>query len=210
MNTSSPIILGSSSQQRKELIQQLFPNRKVSVIPPQCSDELDLSHLTDQQEIAHGLQQIARDKNVDVSSQLSETSKGSHFVLTADTGIVVSNQTNQFQILGKPCEENYREIVRSWFEQYYLGKTHEVMTAVCLSIADQRFESLVTSQVTMSKSLHDRIGWYLDTKEPLGKAGGYAIQGAGSLFVEQVTGSISNIIGLPLKETFDLFDQAQK
>ena len=58
-------------------------------------------------------------------------------------------------------------------------------------------------------ALHDKaadewLDWYVDTGEPLGKAGGYAIQGAGSVLVTRVEGSISNVIGLPLEHTIEL------
>ena len=59
----------------------------------------------------------------------------------------------------------------------------------------------------MRGNVDDWIEWYLDTGEPIGKAGGYAIQGAGSVFVTQVEGSLSNVIGLPLEDTVALFEQ---
>ncbi|MBL4884434.1 MAG: Maf family protein [Planctomycetaceae bacterium] len=211
MSSFCPIVLGSTSPRRQELIQQLFPNRQISIVPPHNPDEMDLSDLTCKEEIAQGLLQIACDKNDDVCHQLSKSPElASSIVLTADTAVVVCNDSAKYQILGKPPTESYREVVRSWFEQYYLGKTHDVITAVCLSCSGQQLSCTVTSQVTMAAELQNRISWYLDTKESLGKAGGYAIQGVGSLFVEQVTGSITNVIGLPLKETLELVEQADR
>jgi septum formation protein len=52
------------------------------------------------------------------------------------------------------------------------------------------------------------LEWYLATGEPRGKAGGYALQGAGSLFVERVNGSPSNVVGLPLRETWEVLREA--
>ncbi len=214
MNLPVKIVLGSSSLRRHDLLQSLFPNESITILPPNNSDESVLDHLTTREEIRQGLLEIACDKNEDVCRQITPACSPTA-VLTADTGVIVKNNAGSFRLLGKPPAENYREVVRCWFEQYYLGKTHEVVTAICLTISGtsentpQQFSCTVNSEVTMSANLENRIEWYLDTKEPLGKAGGYAIQGAGSLFVEKVNGSISNIIGLPLKETLELFGRVQ-
>ncbi len=212
MSLPYTIILGSSSPRRQELLQSLFPNESIAILPPHNPDETELDHLTTREEITQGLLEIACDKNEDVCRQIVPTSSPT-VILTADTGVIVKNNGGRFQLLGKPPAENHREVVRDWFEQHYLGKTHYVVTAVTLFFLDSHGKNLkqffrtVTSEVTMAANLHHRIEWYLDTEEPLGKAGGYAIQGAGSLFVEKVNGSISNIIGLPLKETLELFEK---
>ncbi len=214
MTSPYAIILGSASPRRKELLQSLFPDQSISILPPLESKEKEIGHLTTKEEISQGLLEIACTKNEDVRSQIMPVSSPVA-VLTADTGVLVKSDDGTFQLLGKPPEENYRDVVRSWFEQYYLGKTHHVITAMTLFYLDasaqsyRQFFRTVTSKVTMSAGLENRIDWYLDTKEPLGKAGGYAIQGAGSLFVERVEGSISNIVGLPLKETMELFEKIQ-
>lgn len=214
MSLPYAIILGSSSPRRLELLQSLFPNELISLMPPHDPDERKIDHLTTREEITQGLLQIACDKNEDVCCQILPTVCPA-VILTADTGVIVKNNDGSCQLLGKPPFENYRDVVRDWFERYYLGKTHHVVSAVSLSFlvatgkVTQQFSCTVTSEVTMAANLQNRIEWYLDTKEPLGKAGGYAIQGAGSLFVEKVTGSISNIIGLPLKETLELFERVQ-
>jgi len=212
MNLAYQVVLGSSSPRRQDLLQSLFPSESITILSPRNPDETEIDHLTTREEITQGLLEIACDKNEDVCRQIMPASLPTA-VLTADTGVIVKNNEGGFQLLGKPLAGNYREVVRFWFEQYYLGKTHDVVTAVCLTILGtpedppQQFSCTVISEVTMSANLNNRIEWYLDTKEPLGKAGGYAIQGAGSLFVEKVNGSISNIIGLPLKETLELFEK---
>ena len=53
------------------------------------------------------------------------------------------------------------------------------------------------------------LEWYLSTGESLGKAGGYALQGAGSLFIEEVRGSLSNVIGLPVRELAELLQECE-
>jgi septum formation protein len=100
--------------------------------------------------------------------------------------------------------------VRDWFQRYYLGRTHTVLTAVCLSTsAGVRQERLVSTEVTFRADGGRWLEWYLSTGEPLGKAGGYAVQGAGALFVERIEGSPSNVIGLPLWETFALLRECR-
>ena len=63
------------------------------------------------------------------------------------------------------------------------------------------------SEVTFRADSERWIDWYLATGEPKGKAGGYAIQGAGSIFVARVEGSLSNVVGLPLRELWEIFDE---
>ena len=64
------------------------------------------------------------------------------------------------------------------------------------------------SEVTFAADGGPFLDWYLSTGEPRGKAGGYALQGAGGLFVERVDGSPSNVVGLPLRETWELLREA--
>jgi septum formation protein len=61
----------------------------------------------------------------------------------------------------------------------------------------------------MIADVENHLEWYIGTEEPRGKAGGYAIQGAGSLFISQVTGSLSNVIGLPLEALLEVFNELQ-
>jgi septum formation protein len=76
------------------------------------------------------------------------------------------------------------------------------MTALCVTTpAGDRQERVVTTRVTFRADAAEWVDWYLRTEEPRGKAGGYGLQGAGSLFVERIEGSPSNVIGLPLWET---------
>lgn len=128
-------------------------------------------------------------------------------VLTADT-IIVANAEGCPIILGQPPEPNWRETTKAWFENHLLGKTHRAATAVCLAdVSGECFERVVVSDVTFSSNAEHLVEWYLDTEEPRGKAGGYGIQGAGSVFVSQVKGSLSNVIGLPLREVWEMFEE---
>lgn len=85
------------------------------------------------------------------------------------------------------------------------GQSHEVITAICvatlINTEMEITESVVTSTVTFATVSTQQIDAYWETGEPLGKAGGYAIQGMGGQFVTHIDGSYSGIVGLPLAQT---------
>ena len=88
---------------------------------------------------------------------------------------------------------------------YYPGQTHEVATAFCVAKpAMPPIERVVRSAVTFHDDVTRWLDWYLATEEPRGKAGGYAVQGAGGIFVSRIDGSLSNVIGLPVRELLDV------
>ncbi len=200
------IVLGSSSPRRRELLGQLFPTADIRIHPPEDDREEDLSPCRSRAEIEQGLLRIATAKAGMVERQWGETPFD--FLLTADTAVVVPCDEHHFRVLGKPDPLQYPDEVRGWFHDYYLGRTHEVMTAIHLLTRSKRALSrLVTSRVTFASAAPARVDWYLRTGESLGKAGGYALQGIGGCFVEQLQGSLSNVVGLPLLETLELFEQ---
>src|SRR5690606_19281499 len=109
-------------------------------------------------------------------------------VVAADTTVVLDGE-----ILGKPDDHGHaRRLLRR-----LAGRTHEVVTGV--SVAGRRLSTeVVTTTVRFAPMTDEDIAWYVATGEPEGKAGAYAIQGAGGMFVEAVEGSVSNVVGLPL------------
>jgi septum formation protein len=120
-------------------------------------------------------------------------------VLAADTSVVVDGA-----ILGKPRD---RSDAKAMLERLS-GRSHEVLTAVAL-----RSESAIESRVSRSSVSFRTIGSaeaqrYWLTGEPRDKAGGYAIQGYGAVFVTNLSGSHSGVMGLPLYETAALLDAA--
>ena len=193
------LILGSRSPRRLELLSYLVPPAQIVVIPPRATDEAGFDGLHDRAAIEQRLREIARTKCNDVRAQLAD---GWLALLTADTVIVGAHDDGSLAVLGQPPGQDWQDTVREWFERYYLGRTHLALTSVCIAAPDGRTdECLVASEVRFRADAQPFLDWYLSTGEPQGKAGGYALQGAGSLFVEQVIGSISNVVGLPLRET---------
>jgi septum formation protein len=120
-------------------------------------------------------------------------------VLAADTAVVVEGV-----ILGKPRDraEGLQMLTR------LSGRRHQVLSAVALWTAGSLRTALSTSCVTF-RTVSAREGEaYWQSGEPADKAGGYAIQGRGALFIERLEGSYSGVMGLPLYETAQLLQQA--
>lgn len=119
--------------------------------------------------------------------------------LGADT-IVVKDGA----LLGKP--ENRAHCLQML--QQLSGSSHQVFTGVALFDGAETYSVVVTSTVYLRSIGVDEIGQYWETGEPQDKAGAYALQGLGGIFVQRVEGSYSNVIGLPMLETEDLLNQA--
>ena len=117
-------------------------------------------------------------------------------VLSADTVVVLDNY-----VLGKA--ENRDEAIAML--QSLSGKTHEVLSAVTL-INEQEHSHINISKVTFKDLIKKEIDDYCDTDEPIGKAGGYAIQGKAAVFIKRLEGSYSGVMGLPLFETQELLN----
>jgi septum formation protein len=119
-------------------------------------------------------------------------------ILAADTIVVLDGEA-----LGKPDDgAAAREML-----QQLAGKTHTVVTGVALCDVDKDalVAELEISEVQLDAMSEEEIDWYVATGEPLDKAGSYAIQGLGAMFVRSVSGNYSNIVGLPLPLTRALF-----
>ncbi len=130
-----------------------------------------------------------------------ETSRdGSHVpVLAADTAVVLDGK-----ILGKPadCQDALGLLGR------LSGRTHEVLTAVALRTADGLQSRISRSEVTFRSIAVGEARAYWETGEPSDKAGAYAIQGLGAIFIADLRGSYSGVMGLPLFETAALLSNA--
>lgn len=205
-------ILASRSPRRLELLRQVVHPDLIDVRPPECSDEQGFEDCRDLTAIHARLKEIARTKAEQVREALN-AEEASLFerprtlIISADTTIVVQKADGAPIVLGQPPENDYwREVVSDWFRKHYAGQTHLAVTSVYVVTPDGRqAERLVETRVTFHRDVDRWLNWYLLTGEPRGKAGGYALQGAGSVFIERVEGSLSNVIGLPLESLLDLF-----
>ncbi len=117
-------------------------------------------------------------------------SEGS-WILGADTMVVVGER-----ILGKPVDHEEAHFMLSLLG----GKEHEVITGFCVLYPSGEIahSEAVTTLVKMKRLGDKEINAYVATGEPFGKAGSYAIQGVGAFLVESISGSYSNVVGLPV------------
>jgi septum formation protein len=210
------IVLGSRSPRRLDLLRQIWPAELIDVVPPSSTAEAHFENLHGWPSIERRLLEIAATKCEDVSAQVRkrlDPSVAPPIVVTADTVVVVERAGGLLHVLGQPpADDSWPETVRRWFREDYAGKTHLAATAVCVerliaegtALREERRARVVTSRVTFVADVDRWLDWYLSTGEPRGKAGGYALQGAGSLFIEKVEGSLSNVVGLPLAELLDM------
>lgn len=207
-------ILASRSPRRLELLQQIVHPELISVRPPESADEDGFEDCDDLEAIRRRIALIARHKSQQVRHQVNAEESSLHerprtLIIAADTIIVVHDSQGRPLVLGKPPDTvDWREVVRNWFLDHYAGKTHLAITAVDVVTPDGRgAQRMIETRVTFRADLGKWLNWYLLTGEPIGKAGGYALQGAGSVFVERVEGSLSNVVGLPLEALLELFGE---
>jgi septum formation protein len=220
------LVLGSRSPRRLELLRQIHPAERIDVIPPSSTAEAQFEKLHDWPSIELRLLEIASAKCDDVAAQirsplspLSPRGRGTGgegaqadstapIVIAADT-VVIVDRGGSLHVLGQPPDDDsWHETVRRWFREDFAGKTHFVATALILEhvASGKRASRVVTSRVTFVNDVDRWLDWYLATGESRGKAGGYALQGAGSVFISKVEGSLSNVVGLPLAELMKLLD----
>ena len=116
-------------------------------------------------------------------------------IIAADTTVDLDER-----ILGKPLDDREAgEMLRQ-----LSGRTHRVHTGVAVRVDGRELVEVCTTMVTFVELAESTIDWYVATGEPMGKAGAYALQGAGAALVSSVHGSVSNVIGLPMHVVLDL------
>ena len=184
---SDPVLyLASASPRRAELLEQIgIGFRRIAVDVPEIPRRNELAEVF--------VQRVALDK----ARAGWETLAGddSRPVLGADTAVVIDGE-----ILGKPRNEAHARTMLARLS----GRSHLVLSAVALMNATQKAVKISISEVTFRPLSEQEIAAYWATGEPVDKAGGYAIQGKGAVFVERLEGSYSGVMGLPLFETAEL------
>lgn len=194
-------ILASNSPQRRILLSQL--GLRFSVLQAGIDESVQAGESATeyvcrmaQQKALAALQQYSADEaELDTVTLDNRT-----LIVAADTCMEVSGA-----IIGKPADATLgRDILRR-----LSGRTHRVLSAVCVVQAGQTDQLSESTRVSLTevefKHLSDKeIEDYWHTGEPLNKAGGYAIQGLGAMFIKNIRGSYSGVMGLPLYETAEL------
>jgi septum formation protein len=175
------IVLASASPRRKELLKQ------IGIIPEIIK--------TDYQE----------DESLVPKEQVSSNAAGKalwlidnynideSLIISADTIVCIDNK-----VLNKPID---RDDAFNMMKELS-GKRHSVLTSICvLNSNNKELKSILVETLVYMRELDEiEINAYIDTDEPYDKAGGYAIQGKASIFIDKIEGSYSNVVGLPLTE----------
>lgn len=211
-NKDLRVILGSRSPRRQELMRSVIPSELLTVLPPANPEEPGFEGLTTDADIAERLLEIVRLKHRLVEQQsltanLKSPDQSPPVIVAADTTVIAGEKDGARVVLGQPGEQDWRSDVAHWLASFLSGRTHQVWTAIRVSQGPTIRELIVRSAVTFISLSDEQIQWYLSVGESPGKAGGYAIQGFASVFVQSVQGSLTNIIGLPLSEVVQLMDK---
>jgi septum formation protein len=119
-------------------------------------------------------------------------------ILCSDTTVALG-----MQILGKPADAEDAARILGLLS----GQVHEVLTAVAVQHGAQRLQALSVSSVRFAPMTAAQIAAYVATGEPMGKAGAYGVQGRAAAHIEEIRGSYSGIMGLPVFETAGLLRQ---
>jgi septum formation protein len=120
-------------------------------------------------------------------------------VLAADTEVICDGR-----VLGKPESPASALSMLA----HLSGRTHEVVTGVCLIKGSVARSGIERTTVTFAEMTEAERAWYVATGEPMDKAGGYHVDGRGGLFIEGISGSPSNVAGLPVRLVFRLVREA--
>ena len=180
---TAQIILASASPRRQELLDQINVTYKVYPV------DIDETPRANESPLAY-VQRLAAEK----SSACKERLNPDIPILAADTAVVLGEI-----IMGKPKDQAdaLAMLMR------LAGKTHQVYSAVSLR-GCVHGQAVSVTEVTFRRLKEQEILAYWHSGEPLDKAGSYAIQGMGALFVAAIKGSFSGVVGLPLFETTEL------
>lgn len=184
------IILASNSPRRRELISGLNLEHRVWVIPgidesyPETLPSLEVAEYIAQKKAAP----YFTPEHIDGVGE-------DDIVMTADTTVVLGNE-----VLGKPADDaEARKMLR-----HLSGRTHQVVTGVCLTSRSKQSHFSVVTDVTFANLTDAQIDYYVDNYHPLDKAGAYGVQEwIGYVGVTRLEGSYYNVMGLPVQRIYE-------
>jgi len=175
------IVLASSSPRRKELLKYLF---KEFIIKSINIDETFDNNLS----IVENVNKLALEKAKSVSKSFSEE----YLIIGADTVVIINDK-----VLGKPKDTEEAKYMLNLLS----GNKHQVITSIALYPTSKDLKEKVSYKITnvyFNKLSEEEINNYIKTNEPMDKAGAYALQGIGSVFINKIEGCYTNVIGLSL------------
>ena len=180
------LVLASASPRRADLL------RAAGIPFDAFPVEVD-EHFLLGEEPGHAVARLAEAK-----ATMAAASHRDAVVLGADTTVVIGGKA-----LAKPADaEDAARMLR-----LLSGRDHEVLTGVCVWHKGRRLVHVEPTRVRMAKLAESEIEWYVATGEPFDKAGGYAVQGLASRFIEGIDGSYSNVVGLPISSVYELLKE---
>jgi septum formation protein len=185
----SELILASTSPRRRELLQST--GIPFDVHPSNVPEE-------------HRPGELPHDYVARLSREKAHAIAKHHhkkWVIGADTTVYLDEQ-----LLEKPTDR--QDAIRMLTQ--LSGRTHVVYTGVTLEHRERNYSEtrVAESEVRMLQLSQDDIEWYVETGEPMDKAGAYAVQGIGAMFIDSVHGNYTNIVGLPLAVLFQMLRRA--
>jgi septum formation protein len=179
------IILASASLRRAELLKKITSNFKIK------ASEFEESDIPFSGSCSEYVMALARGKAMDITSSVKKPAA----IIGCDTVVYFKGE-----VLGKPkdSEEAFKML------SALSGNIHEVYSGIAVINTETQEISTdyVCTQVKFSKLSEEEINNYIETEEPYDKAGAYAIQGAASLFVEEIKGCYYNVVGLPVNKLY--------
>lgn len=183
-------ILASKSPRRKEILETLGLEFEVVVADAdESSDERDPYRFVELISERKGL--AVRDRLLDEGRDLSDT-----VIISSDTVVAIDGE-----ILGKPKdEEDAKRMLR-----LYSGRSHEVVSGICLLCGDRHGVSHEVTRVAFDVMDEETIESYVRTTKPYDKAGAYAIQGLASAYIRGIEGDYFNVVGLPVHRMYCLY-----
>jgi septum formation protein len=180
------LILASKSPRRAEILKAVdWPFEAIAA-------NIDETRAASEDAVSY-VKRLAVTKAETVARKIAEG-----LVLGADTVVLVEGE-----ILGQPRDDKDARRMLNLLS----GRWHEVVTGVSLVYASQTRRALVDHEITrvlFCRMSDDEIDWYVATGEPRDKAGAYAIQGKGGLFIEEIQGDYFNIVGLPVRLVYEM------
>lgn len=183
------LLLASASQRRTELLDLIGINHKV------VKQSFDEDSVVEKDPVLCS-KLIVEGKNKSARALLLKSSDNNFPVLTADTLVFTPSKN----IVGKPeNHEHSRELLRE-----FSGATHSVFSTVMVSTTEQSILKTCETRVSFKNMTEQEIEEYVLSEEGIGKAGAYGIHGPAGKYVTNVEGSYTNVVGLPVHETYEI------
>jgi len=188
------IYLASQSPRRRQLLEQLGVHHEL-LLPDSDEDTESIEAVQGGEAPARYVNRVTGLKLDAALERMQRRGLPAAPVLCSDTTVAMGRV-----IYGKP--EDARDAARMLRE--LAGRTHRVLTAIAVQHGRKRLHALSDSRVTFAEFTPAQIKRYVDSGEPMGKAGAYAVQGRAAAYISHISGSYSGIMGLPMHETAQL------